>query len=67
VQRLSLQGRTDVDLRRQGLVNRALVGDLQQPLPLTVVECAGQLNFAVDMSDPSLGRLAVSSIFGVNA
>jgi hypothetical protein len=32
-------------------MNRTLVGDLQQPLPLTVVEGAGQLDLAVDMSD----------------
>jgi NAD(P)-dependent dehydrogenase (short-subunit alcohol dehydrogenase family) len=41
VDRPSQQGRGDVDLRGQGLMNRATFGDVQQPLPLNVVEVAG--------------------------
>jgi hypothetical protein len=37
----SQQGCGDVDLRGQGLMNRATFGDVQQALPLSVVEVTG--------------------------
>src|ERR1700722_682658 len=40
-ERLSRRGCGDVDLRSQGLMNRATIGDVQQPLSLSVVEVAG--------------------------
>jgi uncharacterized protein (TIGR03083 family) len=39
--RLSLQRCCDVDFRSEGLMNRATFGDVEQPLPLSVVEVTG--------------------------
>jgi hypothetical protein len=53
------QGCGDADLRGKGLMNRAALGDVQQPLPLGVVEVAGQLDAAIDMVDPAAAGFAV--------
>jgi len=48
-------------------MNRASFGDLHQPLPLRVVELAGQLDVAIDVIDRSLRGLAIGAVFRVNA
>src|SRR4051794_2269878 len=63
---LSPCGRGDVDLRGQGLMNRATIGDVHQPFPLRLVEFADQLDIAVNVVDPSLCGLALRAVFGVN-
>ena len=47
-------------------MNGTTLGDVHQPLPLSFVEVADQLDIEVDLSDPSLGGLALGAVFCVN-
>jgi hypothetical protein len=40
---------------------------VQQPLPLSVVEVAGQFDVPINMIDPSAAGFALDAVFGVNA
>jgi hypothetical protein len=51
--RRSPQRCCDVDFGSQGLMNRAAFGDVQQPLPLSVAEVAGQFDVPINRIDPS--------------
>ena len=48
-------------------MNRATFSDVQQPLSLTVVEVANQLDVAIDIIDPPVAGFAVGAVFRVNA
>ena len=48
-------------------MNRATFGDVQQPLPLNVVEVAGYFDVAINMIYLSVGGLAVGAVLRVNA
>ncbi len=48
-------------------MNGATFGDVHQPLPLTVVQVAGQLDLAIDMVDETDAGFAVGAVSCVNA
>ena len=60
------QAGRDPDLAVQRAVHRALVGDLEQPLPLRLVERALEREHALDPVDPAFPRLALGAVGGVH-
>ena len=55
-----------VDLRGEGPVNRALIGDVEQSLSLLVVEFPLKLDFPLDPVQHSDFRRAGLAIFGMD-
>lgn len=47
-------------------MHRAAIGDLEQPLPLFVVERAMQGDGAVDLADAAFAGFAVAAVAGVD-
>ena len=59
------QAGLDLDLGFQGPVDRAHVGDFEQPRALDVAQVAGERDLAGDVVDPALARLAIGTVGGV--
>ena len=58
----------ELDSARQGLVNRATLGDLGEAFPLRFVEVAFNMNIAGDLFDEAfLGYVAVFAVVSVDA
>ena len=47
-------------------MNGAQFGDVQQPLQLSIVQFAGQLDVEIDLIDPPGLGFAVGAVWGVN-
>ena len=48
-------------------MNWATIGDVEQSLPLIVVEVAGQFDVAINMIDPPPRGFTLRAVFGMNA
>src|SRR5258708_27332794 len=66
LRRIALLRRPNLDLRRQGAVDRALVGDLQQARPLAGIERAFEPDCPLDAVDHPVLALAGRAVGGVN-
>jgi len=64
---MACQAGLDVNLRGEGAVDRALVGDLQQSQMLLLTEHTREFHVAVDVVEQTVGGFTLLAVGGVNS